>query len=187
MNWNNKIEQYTEILSVLTITSTNEKQFNIEEGFCKLKEILLTVRKNHTTVYAIGNGASASMASHFSADLAKNGKLHTQVFSDLSLITAISNDLSFDEVFAEPLRRRGKTGDLLVAISSSGNSPNIVHAIKTAKNMGMTVVTISAMSSDNAIRTMGDINIYVPARTYGDAESCHAVILHHWIDILVDG
>ena len=69
------------------------------------------------------------MASHFAADLAKNGKLHVQVFSDLALITAISNDLGYEEVFAEPLRRMGSSGDLLVAISSSGRSENILAAV----------------------------------------------------------
>ena len=187
MNWNNKVAQHTEILSATSITSSGRGQLDVDKGFSLLRDVLLTVRKNHRTVYAIGNGASASMASHFSADLAKNGKLHTQVFSDLSLITAISNDLTYDEVFAEPLRRRGSKGDLLVAISSSGNSQNIINAIKTAKEIGITIVTLSAMDERNQIRQMGDVNIYIPADTYGDAESCHAAILHYWIDTLVDG
>lgn len=126
------------------------------------------------------------MASHFSADLAKNARLHTQVFSDLSLITAISNDLGYEAVFSEPLRRRGQPGDLLVAISSSGRSANILRAVDTARGLGLCVVTLSAMSSDNPLRSKGDVNIYVAADSYGYAETCHAAILHHWLDLMVE-
>jgi D-sedoheptulose 7-phosphate isomerase len=183
-NWNNKINQYVDILGAMSISLKNGEKVGNDEGFLQLREILFNVRNHRKTVYAVGNGASASMASHFSADLAKNGKLHTQVFSDLSLITAISNDLGYDEVFAEPLRRRGAKGDLLAAISSSGNSPNILNAVKTAQQIGITIVTLSAMDENNKLRQMGDFNIYIPAKTYGDAESCHAAILHYWIDTL---
>ena len=184
-SWNKKVSQYADILGAMSISLKNGNKVENDKGFSQLKEILFKVRNQRKTVYAVGNGASASMASHFSADLAKNGRLHTQVFSDLSLITAISNDLSYDEVFAEPLRRRGTKGDLLVAISSSGNSKNILNAVKTSKEIGITIVTLSAMSENNKLRKMGDVNIYIPAKTYGDAESCHAAILHYWIDILV--
>lgn len=187
MQWKDKINQFSELLDDIAISLANGQPIDVDEGFVMLNDMLVDIRQNRKTVYAIGNGASASMASHFSADLAKNGKLHTQVFSDLSLITAISNDLSYDEVFAEPLRRRGFQGDLLVAISSSGNSPNIINAVTTAREMNITVVTISAMNTENKLRQMGDINVYVPALTYGDAESCHAAVLHYWIDVLVDG
>ena len=182
MNWNYKTNQINALLSNLEITDNKSEVICNDKGFTHLRELLLNIRNRNNTVYAIGNGASASMASHFSADLAKNGKIHTQVFSDLALITAISNDLSYDKVFAEPLMRRGHEGDLLVAISSSGNSQNILNAVNTAKDLNMHILTLSAMSHENKLRRMGNINIYVPADTYGNAESCHAVILHHCID-----
>ena len=144
----------------------------------------IEVKEKKGSIYFIGNGASASMASHFAADLAKNAHLHTEVFSDLSLITAISNDIGYDWVFAEPLRRRAKKGDMLVAISSSGASKNILFAAEAAQKMGLKIVTLSAMSSENALRSVGYLNIYVPAETYGYAETCHAAILHHWMDMM---
>jgi D-sedoheptulose 7-phosphate isomerase len=122
------------------------------------------------------------MASHFAADLAKNGHLHTQVFSDLSLITAISNDMGYEHVFAEPLRRRAQPQDMLVAISSSGNSPNLLKAAEVARDKGLTLVTLTAMAPDNALRQLGDLNLYVGASTYGLAETAHAAVLHHWMD-----
>jgi D-sedoheptulose 7-phosphate isomerase len=135
-------------------------------------------------MYFIGNGASASMASHYSADMAKNGHLHTQVFSDLSLITAISNDIGYEDVFSIPLERRAIKGDMLVAISSSGSSPNILKAVETALRIDLTVITLSAMAPDNPLRQMGSLNFYIPAGTYGHAETGHAAILHHIMDIV---
>ena len=73
---------------------------------------------------------------------------------------------------------------MVVAISSSGNSPNIIRAVHQAKELGGTVITISAMNEDNAIRKLGDLNFYVPAKTYGLAETAHAAILHFWMDLV---
>lgn len=127
------------------------------------------------------------MASHLAADLAKNGHLHTEVFSDLSLITAISNDVGYESVFSEPLSRRAKQGDMLVAISSSGASQNVLSAVRVAREKGLVVVTLSGMRLDNPLRSMGWINFYVAAASYGYAESCHAAILHYWMDLVEVG
>jgi D-sedoheptulose 7-phosphate isomerase len=126
------------------------------------------------------------MASHISADLAKNAFLHTRVFTDLSLITAVANDLCYEEVYAEPLRRCLKPGDMVVAISSSGRSPNIIRAVEETANLGGLVITLSAMSPDNPLRTRGTYNFYVPAESYGLAETSHAAILHFWVDQMVE-
>ena len=140
------------------------------------------VRKAERIIYLIGNGASASMASHFAADLAKNADLHTEVFTDISLITAVANDIAYDMVFVVPLRRRLKRGDMVVAISSSGSSPNVVKAAEFAASQDATVVTLSAMQPTNALRRIGTLNFWLPAETYGIAETGHAAILHYWMD-----
>jgi len=182
-NWMNYIDSITKSLSSLSIrVGKSPEEISWEAGFEQWKEYTLRIRENKNTIYFIGNGASASMASHISADLSKNAFIHTEVFSDLSLLTAIANDCGYDQVFAEPLRRRMKKGDMLVAISSSGNSPNIVNACRVFNNLGGVVVTLSAMKEDNACRNAGALNFYVPADTYGMAESTHAAILHYWVD-----
>jgi len=140
------------------------------------------VRRAERVTYLIGNGASASMASHFAADLAKNADLHTQVFTDPSLLTAVANDISYDMVFAAPLRRRLKPGDMVVAISSSGNSPNVVKAAELAISREATLVTLTAMQPSNALRQLGTLNFWLQADTYGLAETGHAAILHYWMD-----
>lgn len=179
--WRDAVETYSEALMSMSVTA-GDVAITPDEGFDRLETLTCTLREKGKTIYLIGNGASASMASHLSADLAKNAKIHTEVFSDLSLITAIANDLSFDEVFSEPLKTRAKQGDMLVAISSSGESANIIKAVDIARNIDMIVVTYTGFSGGNSVRKLGDINFYVDVDTYGAAESCHSMMLHHWMD-----
>ena len=183
-SWEAVTGRMGELLAALSFRDAAGAELGADEGFERWRRATLKVRKERHTVYLVGNGASASMASHLAADLAKNARMHTQVFSDLSLVTAISNDMGFEHVFSEPLRRRGRADDMLVAISSSGKSPNILAVIDAAREIGMTIVTLSAMSADNPSRPRGELNAYVPAQTYSNAEACHACILHHWMDLM---
>lgn len=182
--WHQHVETLLATLRGLSVRDREGRELCVDEGFDRWLAMTLTLRDRRRAIYLIGNGASASMASHFAADLAKNGHLHTEVFSDLSLITAISNDISFEQVFAEPLKRRAQEGDMLIAISSSGRSPNVLAAARVARERGLSIVTLSSFSPENPLRTMGDLNFYVPARQYGFAESAHAVILHNYMDMV---
>ena len=182
--WSSFTSEIRFLLDHISFRVRTGTQITADAGFDKWYKMATEVRKKQNTLFLIGNGASASMASHFSADLAKNAHLHTQVFSDLSLITAVSNDLGYKKVFSEPLRHCANRGDMLVAISSSGRSPNIIEALKIARKLGMTTVTLSAMRPDNPISALGELNIYVQADSYGLAETCHAAILHYWMDML---
>jgi D-sedoheptulose 7-phosphate isomerase len=183
-SWSEFSSQIHSALYGILFTNRQGNEIPVIMGFDRWRSMAIDVRKIQKTLFLIGNGASASMASHFAADLAKNAHLHTQVFSDLALITAVSNDMSYKDVFSEPLKHSGNKGDMLVAISSSGISPNIISAIKVARQKRIAIVTLSAMKAGNAIRKMGDLNIYINAASYGLAETCHAAILHHWMDLL---
>ena len=185
MTWQENIGAINRVLGELSVRDLHQQELDTDQAIKEWQLTTLNLRQEKHRLFLIGNGASASMASHIAADLSKNARLSAEVFSDLSLITAIANDLSYEEVFAEPLRRRMVARDMLVAISSSGNSPNIVRAVKEAKALGGMVVTLSAMGADNSIRQLGHLNLYVPAPTYGLAETAHAAILHHWVDQVV--
>jgi D-sedoheptulose 7-phosphate isomerase len=185
MNWSIYVDEIAKCLQSLAVSDGNAKPLDNEIAFAIWNDLTVQIREQKKTVFLIGNGASASMASHVAADLAKNAHVHTEVFTDLALITAIANDMSFEEVFAEPLRRRLAPGDILVAISSSGKSSNILNAVRTTKKLGGRVITLSAMSADNPLRKEGELNFYVPAQSYGMAETCHAALLHYWIDKIV--
>ncbi|WP_320172147.1 SIS domain-containing protein [Maridesulfovibrio sp.] len=180
--WSRHTSDMQECLNALKVDCSADPMCSIDKGFCLWKERTVKLREEGRVIYLIGNGASASMASHFSADLAKNAHVHTQVFTDLALITALANDISYDQVFVEPLRRRMTPNDMLVGISSSGNSPNVVNACRFAAEIGASVVTVTAMKPDNKMRQIGDLNFWIPAYTYGMAETGHACILHYWMD-----
>lgn len=183
-SWSDTVTRMTTALAQLSIRDWRGDELTPDVGFTRWREETLALRARSGTIYLVGNGASASMASHFAADLAKNGHLHTQVFSDVALMTAISNDLGYENVFAEPLARRARRGDMLVAISSSGASPNVLKAVQVAHELGVTVVTLSAFAAANPLRGLGTLNAYVAAQDYGTAESCHATILHRWMDLV---
>jgi D-sedoheptulose 7-phosphate isomerase len=185
VNWSSNITEIGQCLKSVSASLNDTSDIPVDESFGKWTAFTIHIREQKNTVFLIGNGASASMASHVAADLAKNARVHTEVFTDLSLITAIANDVSYDEVFAEPLRRRLRKGDMLVAISSSGQSRNILQAVAAAKNLGGIVITLSAMKAENPLRREGELNLYVPVQTYGMAETCHAAILHYWIDKVI--
>lgn len=169
-------------LAELTVTATDGRTLAAADGFAQWVHITQQGRAAGQHLYLIGNGASAMMASHFAADACKNAGLSAMAFNDAALLTATANDVAFDEVFALPLRRVARAGDLLVAISSSGKSPNILHAIDAARSLSMHVVTLTGMGADNPARSLGDLNFYVPLSRYGWVECAHQLILHYWLD-----
>lgn len=179
-----RVSLLAEVLAGLRVTDRSNSSVDPQAGFAKLLKMTLATKTGHDAIFLVGNGASASMASHIAADLCKNACLSTEVFSDFSLLTAVANDVGADYLFAVPLQQRGKKNDMLVAISSSGKSRNILEAVKTARKIGMKVVTFSAMKPDNALRRTGDLNFYIKADAYGMVESAHAVLLHYWVDIV---
>ncbi|CCO23449.1 SIS domain-containing protein [Maridesulfovibrio hydrothermalis] len=180
--WRNHTDSLQNCLVSLEASCESEARCACDRAFELWKDMTVELRDNGRIIYLIGNGASASMASHFSADLTKNAHVHTQVFTDLALLTAVANDISYDQVFVEPLRRRLTPKDMLVAISSSGNSPNVVNACRFASEIGAAVITVTAMKPDNQMRQIGGLNFWIPAATYGMAETGHACILHYWMD-----
>jgi len=183
-DWSKYVENLGRILEKMECTDESGAVVCSGDGFAGWQSAADTVRAKRGRVYFIGNGASASMASHFAADLSKNGRIKTETFCDLSLMTAVSNDINYEQVFAEPLRLRAEPGDMLVAISSSGKSPNVVAAANVARQCGLQIVTLSALSPSNPLRQLGWLNFYVAANTYGFAETAHAAILHHWMDMM---
>jgi D-sedoheptulose 7-phosphate isomerase len=184
MTWNDTTSTLVSIFHSLEIKDLHSKILQHDAGFQLWLDYALKVGQRNRYLFLVGNGASSSMASHFATDITKNGKIRTHVFTDSSLLSAVGNDYSFNELYSRPLQWYSEAGDLLIAISSSGNSENILQACHQARHQGLRVVTLSAMKPDNQLRRLGDINCYLAASTYGLAESGHAVIMHHWMDLL---
>ena len=169
-------------LELLEVSSLGSEVIEQSTWLEELEQITSDVKGATGRFFFIGNGASAAFASHMSLDWSKNGGVPCVPLFDLSHLTALGNDLGYDEIFAEPLKWHGTVSDVLITISSSGNSPNILRAIEVAREKGMKVITLSGLKPDNKSRKLGDLNLYIPAKTYGIVECLHQVLLHAWLD-----
>jgi D-sedoheptulose 7-phosphate isomerase len=148
-------------------------------------QILLKARERGSTIFFMGNGGSAATASHFANDLAIGTNAYDKPFRALSLtdnvalITAVGNDFGYEEIFVRQLRVLGKSGDVLVGISASGNSPNLVVALEYANAAAIATVAITAFDGGK-MKRIANHGIHVPTgpKEYGPAEDAHMVLDH---------
>lgn len=163
------------------------KVSSYEEGIELLVQEFLKVKRNGGKVFFIGNGGSAAIAIHMTADFMKNGGMKAYSLYDSSVVTCMGNDYGYEEVFSRQLAAFMSENDLLVAISSSGNSMNIVNAIDVARQKNGEVITLTGFKADNKIRHMGDYNVYVGIEHYGIVESVHNLLLQQVVDAILQG
>lgn len=144
---------------------------------------LKRVKKLGGNIYFFGNGASAAFSNHMALDFSKNGKIVARSLSDSAYITALANDISFENVFTEFLKieNAGKN-DLIITISSSGNSPNIASVLEYCQANGITTVGLSGLKENNKTQQLCNYSIYVGRKTYGIVECVHQIILHLILD-----
>ena len=151
----------------------------------KFVEVLLEARERESSIFFIGNGGSATTASHFANDIGIGTRTYEKPFRAISLcdnqavITAIANDDGYEKIFSQQLQVLLKKQDVVVAISASGNSPNLLDAIDTAKKMNTITVGISAFDGGK-MKEMVDVSLHVPTEKgeYGPAEDAHMVLDH---------
>jgi D-sedoheptulose 7-phosphate isomerase len=180
--WQRYSESMRKSLDALQVTDAHGTTIDADGAYDALCEWMSHLRGNDGTLHLVGNGASASMASHMAVDWTKNAGVRAVAYNDLAFLTAIGNDLGYEHVFAGPVAWYARSLDVLATISSSGNSPNVLRAIEAGRGKGCRIVTFSGMKPDNASRRLGDLNFFVPALTYGIAECSHQVLLHAWFD-----
>ncbi len=133
----------------------------------------------------IGNGGSAAISSHMAVDFWKNGGIRAVAFNDSSLLTCVGNDCGYGSIFERPIRMFAGAGDILVAISCSGRSENILLGVNAARKAGCNVVTLSGFDRDNPLSALGDYNFYVPSHSYGPVEIIHHSICHCIFDTIM--
>jgi D-sedoheptulose 7-phosphate isomerase len=161
----------------------NHKLSKPEYFFPTIKNILSSLRNNKMSIYFFGNGASAAFANHMALDFSKNGKISSRSLSDSAMLTALSNDYSYENAMLEYLKIEGVTkDDLVITISSSGNSPNIVSVLSYCKENNIKSLALSGLKNDNKSITLADYSIYVPMKTYGMVECIHQIFLHLILD-----
>jgi D-sedoheptulose 7-phosphate isomerase len=132
-----------------------------------------------------GNGASASIASHLATDFAKQGKVRAMAFNDANLITALGNDCGYENWIARAVEIYADPRDILVLISSSGRSPNVVKAAHEGKARGLYVAAFTGFAKDNPLGAAADINFWVDSRAYNIVECTHMILLAGVVDLLV--
>lgn len=146
-------------------------------------DALMKAKDAGQTVYIFGNGGSAATATHFGCDLAKRPTVGTSRFRVIALtdnnalMTAISNDISYDEVFSEQLRPLVRTGDVVIGISGSGNSKNVINAMKVANDAGAVTVGFSGYDGGK-LKPVSQISVHVPSFVMAMVEDVHLMLEH---------
>ena len=172
-----------DITSTIQATDGAGQQINKDVAFVQFGDEVERTRRLNTKIMFIGNGGSAAVASHMAADYGKNGGFRATAFNDGAALTCIGNDLGYENVFRKQIEMLAYPKDLLVAISSSGSSANIVAGVDAARRIGCRVITLSGFEPDNQVRRMGDVNFYVQNSEYGFVEISHLAICHAVLDV----
>ena len=156
------------------------------EELIKIRNLLEEVCSQNKKVLIFGNGGSAAIASHFSVDLTKNAKLRCLNFNEAGLITCFSNDYGFDHWAEKAVDFYGDEGDLLIVISSSGQSKNMINAVKAARNGNLSsVITLSGFSKNNPLNQLGDVNLWIDSKAYNFIENIHQIWLLAVVDLVI--
>lgn len=171
-------------IRTMTVTSDG-RVIPPEAGIAQAATLSQATADRGKKLLFVGNGGSASIASHMSQDFTKCGGVRAVCFNDASLLTCLANDYSYAEAFGKAVTSYGDPGDLLIAISSGGRSENILQAVAAARAKGIGVVTLSGFASDNQLVNLGDLNFHVASDRYGPVEIAHLAIIHAWMDWLV--
>jgi D-sedoheptulose 7-phosphate isomerase len=174
-----------ELLKSLDVTDKQQRHRGLYKGVVEAAELIKMQTDCGRKVVFIGNGASAAISSHQATDFWKSGGMKAVAFNDASGLTCISNDFGYEHVFEKPIEMFVDSGDVLVAISSSGRSRNILLGVQTALAKDAKVITLSGFAQDNPLRKLGEINFYVPSMCYGHVEILHHSICHCLLDTIV--
>jgi len=156
------------------------------KSLINIRDLLLELKSNNKKALIFGNGGSAAIASHFSVDLTKNARLRCLSFNEADLITCFANDYGFEHWVEKAIDFYGDEGDLLILISSSGQSENMLNGVKAARNANFkSVVTLSGFAKDNPLSQLGDINLWLDSRAYNFVENVHQIWLLTIVDLII--
>lgn len=170
----------------IQVTDQKDRVFETGEGIERAAMLIKTQTSAGHKIIFVGNGASATISSHQATDYWKNGGMRAIAFNDAALLTCISNDFGYRHVFEKPIEMFADKGDVLVAISSSGQSENILRGVEAAKKKGCEVLTLSGFAADNPLRGEGSVNFYVSSDSYGHVEVVHHAICHCILDTIIE-
>jgi D-sedoheptulose 7-phosphate isomerase len=180
------LEDLTAVCRAAEATLEGSEPVSLHEGLEHAVRMIAARTGAGRKIIFIGNGGSAAIASHQSVDYWKNGGMRAIAFNDTSLLTCISNDYGYPHVFEKPVEMFADPGDVLIAISSSGRSENILRGCQAALTKGCDLITMSGFKPDNPLRMMGKVNFYVPSSSYGHVEISHLALSHCMVDTIIE-
>lgn len=158
---------------------------DIRESLVRLKELIASTKLNSRKLIIVGNGGSAAIASHCAVDFTKQARVRCINFNEADLITCFANDYGYENWVQKALEFYADDGDTVVLISSSGKSPNMLHAAKYAVSRGFPVVTFTGFAEDNPLKQLGRLNLWVNSRAYNIVEMTHQIWLLAVCDLLI--
>ena len=167
------------------VTDAKGHSLTLPSAFHWVAERSRAAQEATNKLILIGNGGSAAIASHQAIEFLKNGGIRALALNDGASLTALANDFGYQNVFAEQVKMLGRKGDVLIAISSSGQSTNILKAVETARAREMSIVTFTGFRPDNLLRSLGDVNFFVDSNQYGFVEIAHHALIQAILDLNV--
>ena len=179
-----RASEFEAIITATQVTDVAGNGLDAEASILQMLDLLRDLRRRRGSLYLVGNGGSAGVASHSVTDFLNVAQLRATTLHDSSLITCMANDYGYENAFARILSTLAQPGDALIAISSSGKSPNICKATDKMRELGGTTITLSGFAPDNPLRALGNFNIWLDACDYGMVEIGHQFVLHNLADRL---
>ena len=183
INKDNKfLDEYFDDFKKLININSDE----IKKKLINLKKIFIITKKNKKKILIFGNGGSAAIASHFSIDLTKNAKIRCTNYNESNLITCFSNDYGYERWVEMAIKYYGNKDDVLIVISSSGKSKNIINGCIAAKKKKFSkIITLTGHSKHNPVKKIGDINLWVNSKAYNYIENIHQFWLLSLVDLVI--
>ena len=175
------VKKYLEDFSVLV-----KPDEEIIEKINEIKNILVETKKNNSKTLIFGNGGSAAIASHVSVDLTKNAKIKCTNYNEADLITCFANDYGFDRWIEKTVDFYADEKDVIILISSSGKSKNMINACKAARNKKISkIITLTGHDKDNPLSKLDDINLWINSKAYNFVENMHQLWLLTVCDLII--
>lgn len=156
-----------------------------ENDFQRALDMIVKTKAMSNKVMIVGNGGSASIASHLTVDFTKNAGIRTMNFNDPCVITAFANDCGFERWVQMAVDYYGDAGDTLILISSSGSSKNLILAAEKAAEKNISVITLTGFNPENALGKLGDVNLFVASEAYNIVEITHSAWLVAMVDMII--
>ncbi|MBM4125317.1 MAG: SIS domain-containing protein [Nitrospira sp.] len=178
-------EDLAGVFGTVEVTRGDGRSVGLSHGIEQAITIITDRTASGRKIIFIGNGGSAAIASHQAVDFLKNGGMRAMAFNDSALLTCVGNDYGYPHVFETPIAMLADPGDVLIAISSSGRSENILRGSQMALSKGCDLMTMSGFTPDNSLRSMGQLNFYAPSSSYGYVEITHLALCHCIVDLII--